>query len=175
MRAAWPPSVRRAGLGALALTALALPESAGAQDLGAPPPRSWFALDADVGLMLPIGGWTPRFHARARAGYSRVVDWHFWDATLTAEHLTHGRTAFGVMGTVTSITYGWSASVGATLSTELRPGATLAVGFSLIRLEAQILFDDHTEVWLGAGIRIPLGAIGYAVWVPPLHYRMPAL
>ena len=125
--------------------------------------------------MLPVGDWTPRFHMRTRAGYSRIIDWRLWDITLTAEHLTTNRTAFGVMGGVTSISEGWSVGAGATLSADGRPGATLALGYSLVRVEAQLLFDEPTQVWLGVGLRIPLGAIAYAVWAPPLRYRMPAL
>ena len=167
-----PPLLGVASLLAVSLTWAPV---LGAQDLGAPLPRSWFALDAEFAGMLPVGEWTPRFLMRARAGYSRIADWRFWDATLTAEHLTTNRTAFGVFGNLSSIPHGWSIGLGAHLSTEARPGATLAVGYSVFQIEAQVLWDEPTQVWLGLGLRIPLGSIAYSVWAPPLRYRMPRL
>ena len=145
-----------------------------AQLPGAPPPRSWFALDVESGVMLPIGDWTPYFHVRTRAGYSYIRNWKLFDVTLTAEHITIDRTAFGVMASIASIEQGWSVLAGATVSLQGNPGITIAAGYSLFQIEAQVLFDQETQVWIGAGIRVPLGAFAYSIWAPPTQYRMPA-
>jgi len=145
-----------------------------AQLPGAPAPRSWFALDVEPSLMLRAADWAPFFHLRGRAGYSYLRNWKFFDITLTAEHLTVGRTAFGVMGSVASIEQGWTAQAGTTVSLQGHLGFTLAGGFSLFRVEMQLLIDEPTQIWLGVGIRVPLGAFGYALWGPRIRYRMPA-
>lgn len=145
-----------------------------AQLPGAPPPRSWFALDLEPSLMLRAADWTPFFHLRGRAGYSYIRSWKFFDVTLTAEHLTVGRTAFGVMGSVTSIEQGWTVQAGATVSLQGHPGFALALGYSLIRVEMQVLVDEPTQFWLGVGVRIPFGAIAHALWGPRIRYQMPA-
>lgn len=152
---------------------LSLATHAHAQFDGAPPPKPWFALDVDVSAALRFPDLVSAFHLRGRVGYSHIARWRFYEATATAEYFTTGRASFGLMGSITSLSNGFSGSLGATWSLQGRPGLTALAGFGVFYLEGQLHFDEPSTMgWVSVGLRIPLGPVAYALWDPPRNYNM---
>jgi hypothetical protein len=141
--------------------------------MGAPAPHGWFALDLEAGaaVSIPQGQWA--FHPRVRAGASLVRNWQFWSLTATAELFNTERLAFGLLGEVADIQTGLWGYLGGSVSTSGVPGATAGGGWRIFGLEAQVHFGETVSVVPSVMLRLPLGAIGYALFAPRRSYRMP--
>jgi hypothetical protein len=104
---------------------------------------------------------------RARPGVLIVRNDDFYQAGLTAEYLgLLKRPAFGAQVEYLHLQLGTWAQLGGSIDTKGRPGGNLAVGLSIIGIEAQVReFDassDPAFVLLGK-IRLPIGIFVYGL------------
>ena len=130
------------------------------------PLRMWPAVDIDGGVAYASGGTGWTYFGRAQAGLHLVNRHKVAALTGGFEMLGSAHKAFALRADFASITNGFGAGAGVTLSTHANPGFGLGVSWSVVRLEGMFVFGDHSVRALIASLRLPLGLVAYRLWGP---------
>ena len=163
----------RAVLTLLALTAPAAAQVVG--DLPSPPTQHWFALDLDFGVAYDHALAGAHYEQRVRAGMSWLSGWKFWNLVATAETLDFDRYAFGVQADMLAIHSAIGAYAGPSVTTHGGVDITAGVGWNIFFVEVQGLDLNTSPSFMVSGVlRIPIGALSYALWGPRPVVTIPA-
>ncbi|MDI1478159.1 hypothetical protein [Polyangium sp. y55x31] len=107
---------------------------------------------------------------RVRGGFLRVdersvAEPRFLALGLTYELSDFSPATFGIEVETLGLASGTWLQLGALLDVQPRPGAKLALGFSLFGVEGQVRWDkDDGVVWAAYGkLRVPVGILGWAL------------